>query len=140
MKSRKKDKDPEIVLLNSEGPILKAKKAHADEYVLYDEDDSIIDILNLEEFNNFIYNNVPVTGTNGKEIYYGSYNKDMKPPKEDIEIFIKGIQTFIPFNAQDGSWLSPVKTEREWQESVLKELFPSYPNAAPRLNAIITPP
>ena len=129
MRSKKSN---EIELLNSEGPILKAKKTDSDEYVLYDNEDTIVDILSTSQFTDFIYKNVPLTGTDGKEIYYDSYPRDMKPEKEDLEIFIKGIQTFVAFNAEDGSWISPVKSEKEWQESVLKEIFPSYPHGAPR--------
>lgn len=129
MRSKKSD---EIVLLNSEGPILKAKKTDSDEYVLYDREDTIVDILSTSQFTDFIYHNVPLTGTDGKPIYYDSYSRDMKPEKEDLEIFIKGIQNFVAFNAEDGSWISPIKSEKEWQESVLKELFPSYPHGAPR--------
>jgi hypothetical protein len=121
-----------IELLNSEGPILKAKKTDADEYVLYDKEDTIVDILSTSQFTDFVYNNAPLTGTDGKQIYYDSYSLDMKPEKEDLEIFIKGEQTFVAFNAEDGSWISPVKSEKEWQESVLKELFPSYPHGAPK--------
>ena len=91
MKSKKFN---EIELLNSEGPILTAKKTDSDEYVLYDKEDTIVDILSTAQFTDFIYHNVPLTGTDGKEIYYDSYPRDMKPEKEDLEIFIKGIQTF----------------------------------------------
>ncbi len=132
MKSRRKEKEEELILLNSEGPVLTAKKAHDDEYVLYDTDNSIVDILNLDEFKDFIYNNVPVTGTDGKDIYYRSHSVDMRAKDADIEVFIKGVESFVPSNTIDGSWISPVKSEKEWQESVLKELFPSYPNGAPR--------
>ena len=124
-----------IELLNSEGPILKAKKTDADEYVLYDKEDTIVDILSTAQFTDFIYHNVPLTGTDGKQICYGSYSQSMKPNKEYLENFIKGIQKgspFVAFNEEDESWISPVKSEREWQESVLKELFPSYPHGAPR--------
>ena len=130
MRSKKDTK--EIELLNSEGPILTAKKTDSDEYVLYDREDTIVDILSTSQFTDFIYNNVPLTGTDGKPIYYDSYSSNMKPGKEDLEIFIKGIQNFVAFNTEDGSWISPVKSEKEWQESVLKELFPSYPYGAPR--------
>ena len=125
----------EIELLNSEGPILTAKKTDSDEYVLYDNEDTIVDILSTSQFTDFIYHNVPLMGTDGKPIYYGSYSQSMKPEKEDLEIFIKGLQKespFVAFNKEDGSWISPVKSEREWQESILKELFPSYPHGAPR--------
>jgi len=32
----------------------------------------------------------------------------------------------------DGQWLSLVKSEREWQEEKLAEIFHHYPNACPR--------
>jgi len=127
-----KKKDKEIDLLNSEGPILKAKKTETDEYVLYDQEDSIVDILSHADFIDFIYNSKPVIGTDGNPIIYSSYSQDMKPEKEDIEIFIKGLPTFLSFKGEDGQWISPIAEEREWQEDVLKELFPSYPNGAPK--------
>ncbi len=127
-----KNKKTEIVLLNSEGPLLKAKKTDNGEYALYDQEDSIIDVLLHEEFIDFIYNSKPVTGNDGNPIIYSSYPRDMKPEKEDIEIFIKGLPTFLSFKGEDGQWISPIAEEREWQEDVLKELFPSYPNGAPK--------
>jgi len=127
---RKKDK--EIELLNAEGPILKAKKNDIDGYVLYDVEDCIIDVLSHSEFIDFIYNDKPVIGADGKEIIYSSYPKDMKPSGEEMEVFIKGSPTFLSFRGEDRQWISPVEEEREWQEEVLKELFPSYPNGAPR--------
>jgi hypothetical protein len=132
MRSKKSN---EIELLNSEGAILKAKKTDPDEYVLYDKEDTIVDILSTSQFTDFIYHNVPLTGTDGKQIYYDSYPQSMKPNNEYLENFIKGIKKespFVAFNEEDGSWISPVKSEKEWQESVLKELFPSYPHGAPR--------
>ncbi len=32
----------------------------------------------------------------------------------------------------DGQWLSPIPSEREWQEKKLIEIFGHYPNASPR--------
>lgn len=40
--------------------------------------------------------------------------------------------TFVPVDNIDGTWLSPVRSERELQESKLVELFGHYPNACPR--------
>ena len=40
--------------------------------------------------------------------------------------------TFVPSDNIDGTWLSPVRSEREWQEAKLVELFGHYPNASPR--------
>ena len=52
MRSKKDTK--EIELLNSEGPILTAKKTDSDEYVLYDREDTIVDILSTSKFTDFI--------------------------------------------------------------------------------------
>jgi hypothetical protein len=41
-------------------------------------------------------------------------------------------QTFIKPNNVDGQWLSPVPTERAWQEEKLVEIFEHYPTASPR--------
>ena len=47
---------------------------------------------------------------------------------------------FVKFDNIDGQWLSPVKSEREWQEQKLVEIFGHYPNASPKwqyLNGLI---
>lgn len=41
-------------------------------------------------------------------------------------------QTFIKTDNVDGQWLSPVPTERAWQEEKLVEIFGHYPNASPK--------
>jgi hypothetical protein len=41
-------------------------------------------------------------------------------------------QTFIKPDNVDGQWLSPVPTERAWQEEKLVEIFEHYPNASPK--------
>ena len=41
-------------------------------------------------------------------------------------------QIFIKPNNIDGQWLSPVPTERAWQEEKLVEIFEHYPTASPR--------
>ena len=48
--------------------------------------------------------------------------------------------TFIKVDNLDGEWLSPIPSEREWQEEQLKKILVHYPTAAPRwqyLNALI---
>lgn len=47
---------------------------------------------------------------------------------------------FIKSDNVDGQWLSPVASERKWQEEKLVEIFGHYPNASPRwqyLNGLI---
>jgi hypothetical protein len=41
-------------------------------------------------------------------------------------------ETFIKPDYTDGEWLSPVPTERAWQEEKLVEIFEHYPNASPK--------
>jgi hypothetical protein len=41
-------------------------------------------------------------------------------------------QKFIETNNTDGKWLSPITTERIWQEEQLVKIFGHYPNASPR--------
>lgn len=43
-----------------------------------------------------------------------------------------GVCTFIKADTTDGQWLSPVATERVWQEKQLVNIFGHYPNASPR--------
>jgi len=47
---------------------------------------------------------------------------------------------FIEFDNIDGQWLSPIPSEREWQQKKLQEIFEHYPLAGPKwqyLNALI---
>jgi hypothetical protein len=41
-------------------------------------------------------------------------------------------ETFIKTDNFDRQWLSPVATERDWQEEKLVEIFGHYPNASPK--------
>jgi|688.fasta_scaffold00022_20 hypothetical protein len=131
----KKKELQEIVLINIEGPILKLKRAEDDNYVLYDKEDSIVDILSYKKVIDFIFNKMPLTYTDGKQILYTDFNPKDRANRGELARFLfgKGVATgFLEFSKENGQWLSPVPEEREWQEDVLKELFPSYPNAAPK--------
>ena len=58
----------------------------------------------------------------------------------DYRIIIMEGKTFIESDNIDGQWLSPILSEREWQEQKLIEIFGHYPNASPRwqyLNGLI---
>jgi hypothetical protein len=128
-------KDNIITLLNSEGPYLKAKNAEDGDFVLYDYEDSIVEILNTKQFVDFIFNDSIVTYTDGKKIKYKDFSTSSRANRGELARFMfgKSVSTgFLDFSKIDGQWLSPVPEEREWQEDVLKEIFPSYPNGAPR--------
>lgn len=50
------------------------------------------------------------------------------------------MSSFVKPDKVDGQWLSPVPSERAWQEEKLVEIFGHYPNASPRwqyLNGLI---
>jgi len=128
-------KDKEIVLVNIEGPILKAKRSEEDEYVLYDSEDSIVDILNHKRFVDFIFNDLSITYTDGKNIKYKDFAPKDRANRGELSRVRVGpgvSKGFLEFSKIDGQWLSPVPEEREWQEDALKEIFPSYPGGAPR--------
>ena len=53
---------------------------------------------------------------------------------------MEGEGSFIKFDKLDGQWLSPIPSEREWQEQKLVEIFGHYPTASPKwqyLNGLI---
>jgi hypothetical protein len=50
----------------------------------------------------------------------------------DKTITVKRQETFTKPDNVDGQWLSPVPTERAWQEEKLVEIFGHYPTASPR--------
>lgn len=128
-------KDKFITLLNIEGPYLKAKNPEDGDFVLYDHEDSIVEILNTKQFVDFIFNDSVVTYTDGKQIKYKDFSPSSRANRGELARFMfgKSVSTgFLEFSKIDGQWLSPAPEEREWQEDVLKEVFPSYPNGAPR--------
>lgn len=77
-----------LELLNSEGPILTAFDTE-DGYVLYDKEDSIVDILTHEEMKNFISGELTVYYTDGKAMVYPSYSKDMRADDKRLKEFLK---------------------------------------------------
>jgi uncharacterized UPF0146 family protein len=53
-------------------------------------------------------------------------NGELRPtPPFESEHFLKA-------DTVDGQWLSPVKSERAWQEEKLVEIFSHYPRACPK--------
>ena len=49
-------------------------------------------------------------------------------------------ENFIKSDLKDGQWLSPIPSERKWQEEKLVEIFGHYPIASPKwqyLNGLI---
>lgn len=48
------------------------------------------------------------------------------------ECIVEEKSTFIKTDTIDGEWLSPVPSERKWQEEKLIEIFGHYPTASPK--------
>ena len=78
----------EMELLNSEGPILKLVKIDANEFVIYDRDDSIVEVLDKSEIIEFIYGTKKLQDSSGKCWVYNEQTNDMKPNQNIIEEFI----------------------------------------------------
>ena len=80
-----------IELLNSEGPVLWALKHDVDEYVIYDKEDGIVDILNQQEIQEFVHGAKILHGEHGP-YKYTEYPGSMKPDLKKLDEFI-GIDT-----------------------------------------------
>lgn len=67
--------------------------------------------------------------------------------KERIKILQKLKDGYLTIEEADdkliklsGLWLSPIDTERKWQEDHIKKIYPSYPTSCPKwqiLNGLI---
>ena len=131
----------EIVLLNSEGPVITVKKDNED-FLLYDTKNELIEILNQKEIIDVVYNGRSII-LDGKEIVYSNTPLSMRANRGELTRFIygDGVKThFVEFDKMDGQWLSPVPSEREWQYKALEKIFPNFPNNSPRwqyLNALL---
>lgn len=89
MKRLKRDKV--FTLLNSEGPVLTVKKSDIDEYVIYDKEDSIVDILDNEQMYKFTRGELILHGPL-TDYHYSSYPGSMKPDLKRLDEFI-GVDT-----------------------------------------------
>lgn len=84
-------RDNVFTLLNSEGPILTVKKSDIDEYVIYDKEDSIVDILDNEQMYKFTRGELILHGLLS-DYHYSSYPGSMKPDLKRLDEFI-GVDT-----------------------------------------------
>lgn len=89
MKRSRRDKV--ITLLNSEGPVLTALKADIDEFVIYDKEDSIVDILDTDKMFAFTRGELILNGPL-QDYHYSSYPGSMKPNLKELDEFI-GVDT-----------------------------------------------
>lgn len=83
------NKEKRIGLLNFEGDAVWAKKANDDEFVIYDQWDSIMEILSKDDFFKFLDGDILLSDSNGKEWNYATESRDAKPSFSSLYNFIK---------------------------------------------------
>ena len=81
-------KEKRIGLLNFEGDAIWAKKAGEDEFVVYDQWDSIVEILTRDEFFNFLDGNVELADSEGKKWNFRNEHVNAKPSYKSLVHFI----------------------------------------------------
>lgn len=62
-----KNKKNDLGLLNFEGPVLKLHKSNNDEFVIYDQWDSIVEVMTLKELCSFFDGKTILTDSSGKK-------------------------------------------------------------------------
>jgi hypothetical protein len=80
-----------MFLLNSEGDVLWVLKHDKDEYVVYDKENGIVDILSQEKIQEFVHGDLVLHGEFGP-YKYSEYPGSMKPNLQKLDKFI-GIDT-----------------------------------------------
>jgi hypothetical protein len=80
-----------IELLNSEGPILVAKKEESN-YVIYDTSGEDIAILAEKDMQNFVHGDMVLVDTKNNRYRYSEFPGSMKPDLKKLDEFI-GIDT-----------------------------------------------
>jgi hypothetical protein len=81
-------KKNELSLLNFEGDALWAKKAGKDEYVVYDQWSSIVDVLTEDDFLNFLDGKLELSDSSGKTWNFRKEHYEAKPHYRDIINFM----------------------------------------------------
>jgi len=91
MERKKYTSMPNVVLLNSEGDILKAFKTEQG-FIILDEHRETIATLNEEEIFDFTRGNLELTDSKGKIFNYMEFPNSMKPNLKMLDEFI-GLNT-----------------------------------------------
>ena len=92
MKGKKLNNKSEIrcSLLNYEGDVLWAKRVDEDEFVIYDQDNSIVEILDMKQLLDFLDGKIELTDSLGKTWNYYNEHRDAKPSHTTLYKFING--------------------------------------------------
>jgi hypothetical protein len=81
-----------IVLLNSEGAILRANRFSSARFDIVDQYNCLVDELNTEEMNDFVHGNREIIDSKNKIFKYSTFPGSMKPDLKELDEFI-GIDT-----------------------------------------------
>jgi hypothetical protein len=79
----------DLGLLNYEGDVLKMKKAGEDEFVIYDQWNSIVEILTQDELFEFLDGIRPLTDSSGKTWNWADEHREAKTSLRRIFEYIK---------------------------------------------------
>jgi hypothetical protein len=79
----------DLGLINYEGDVLKMRKVSDDEYVIYDQWDSIVEIMNRERFCEWLDGDFPLIDSQGKHWVYTEQHRDARQALNVIFEYIK---------------------------------------------------
>lgn len=88
--SKRKGKETnKISLINYEGDCIWAKKNKEGDFMIYDQYGSMIEKVNVLEFQNWIDGIIPFVDSKGKSWFYTDHHSDAKPSSKSLFEFIK---------------------------------------------------
>ena len=82
--TNKKEKIKVLDILNYEGPVLKIFKSSDNEFVIYDQWDSIVDTLTFDEVCSFLDGDILLTDSGGKTWNWASEHYLSKPKIKNL--------------------------------------------------------
>lgn len=87
--NKKKTKTSKISLINYEGDCIWAKKSKEGDFLIYDQYGSMIEQVDLLEFQNWIDGTRSFVDSKGKSWFYTDHHSDAKPGSKSLFDFIK---------------------------------------------------
>tara|TARA_R110000822_G_scaffold19035_1_gene62259 strand:- start:522 stop:818 length:297 start_codon:yes stop_codon:yes gene_type:complete len=75
-----------------------------------------------------------------EELLFEVYEKGLQQETTDLTAYYEKIEQALNIPVVSNSWLSPIDSEKEWQEKHIKKIWQGYPNICPNwqiLNGLI---
>jgi hypothetical protein len=88
MKNPRNNYKSKLVLVNSEGPIITAKKTHRNSYEIFDQWGALLDVWSQENIEDFVYKRLSITDTHIRTWIYPELSEGMKASPEKIKEFL----------------------------------------------------